>query len=74
MSIRKGEAAGAAVIRCRQIIPLLWAPLRKVRMGIGLEKAVVDAVGVFIQQHKSLSKDAEYCSRSNTGDKSGIYC
>src|SRR5258706_6360447 len=51
MSIRKGEAACAAVIRSRQITPLLR---RSIRMRIGLQEAVVDAVGMFIHGYEQL--------------------
>ena len=58
MSVRESEAASAVVIRSWQIIPVLRVPLRDVRMRVGLEKAVVDAVGVFIQSHKQIRRIA----------------
>ena len=52
MPICKGEAARAVVIGGGHIIPLLRAPLRNVGVGISLQEAVVDAVGVFVQSYE----------------------
>src|SRR5262252_6816588 len=49
MAIRKSEAARAVVIGGRQIIPMRR---RGIRVRIGLQKAVVDAVGMFVAHYE----------------------
>ena len=70
MSIGIGDATGAGVIRGRQIMPGLSH--RNVWVGIDLDKTVVDAVRMFINQSQKSLMDAEYWSRLKIGDKSGI--
>ena len=67
MAIGKRDAARAAMIRGRQVVPALWAPLRDVQMGIGLEITIVDAVGMFIQKDKKLRRMTNTRARHELG-------
>src|SRR5580698_6538520 len=54
MPVGEGDATGAIVIRGRQIIPRAASQSR-----IDLKPAVVDAVGLFIQNHKQFGWGTE---------------